>query len=115
MGRAGSALGLWLVSCSLPACLGTHLTRTESVDGLFPWLRPGQTSAADLLAALGPPTRRYEAGRLLVWHLSETGKPRPIEQASRYPRHGQGHASPHLVVAVEGERITRATLVRIWE
>ena len=106
--------GLLLAAAFLSSCLVEHHMRPVPTDEMLPWLRPGTTSRVELLQVLGNPRRSLEAGRILIWELKE-------DLYQTYPHsyyHGAelGPRGPYsFVVVVDGERVQRASLVRLWE
>jgi hypothetical protein len=100
-----------LAAACLTSCLVEHHVRPVPTEEMLPWLRPGTTSRDELLQILGSPRRSLEAGGILMWELQDNGYQTPEHDGPW----GRMPGPLSLVVVVDGERVQRASLVRLWQ
>lgn len=106
----GARLALAALAFAASACSTTHEVRRLGLPEGLGWLREGSSSRAEIVARLGEPSSRFEAGRIEAWQLTESGarRPPPEWNGSRAP------ARSLVIVFGEGERALRVALVQLW-
>ncbi len=79
----------------------------------------GTTTRAMLLERYGPPHAEFDEGRILTWRFRVEGPTpkisiEPLEEARKHRRLGTWSDHPYsLVVILDGDTVTRHSLVRV--